>query len=76
MEECIQLVQANCDWANIANVDATVLTGESGACWCQEGNDLTPDDSSEFLNCWFGQSNDTDFSTTGSDGVFLCAVYF
>ena len=57
-EECIQLVQANCEWANIANVHENVLEDQSADCWCQKGDNLTPDDTSEYLNCWFGESND------------------
>lgn len=60
VEECVQLVQEKCEWANIANVDADeLLTGEAADCWCQKGNDMTPADSSAYLNCWFGESSDT-----------------
>ena len=53
-EECIQLVQANCDWANIANVHEDVFANDSADCWCQKGDNFAPDDTSEYLNCWFG----------------------
>ena len=76
MEECVQLVQEKCEWANIANVNDAVLTGQSASCWCQNGDDLTPDDTSSYLNCWFGEGNDTDFSTTESDGVFYAQSIF
>jgi len=59
MDECMQLVQENCDWANIANVQSKVddlRDGEAAECWCQNGDDSTPDNSSYWLNCWFGES--------------------
>jgi len=64
VQECVDLVQEQCEWANIANVDANALvTGEAAECWCQKGNDVTPDDSSKWLNCWFGESG-TNAATT------------
>ena len=66
-EECIQLVQANCDWANIANVHEDVFANESASCWCQKGDDMTPDNTSSYLNCWFGEINT--FNTTESGGM-------
>ena len=71
-EECIELVQANCEWANIANVHENVLKNESADCWCQNGDDLTPDDTSGYVNCWFGETN----STAPPDGTELCADGF
>ena len=59
MEECMQLVQDRCGWANIANVQSKVddlREGEAAECWCQNGDDSTPDNSSYWLNCWFGES--------------------
>ena len=58
-DQCIQLVQANCDWANIANVHADVGDSEAAGCWCQKGNDMTYDDKSEYINCLFGTPDPT-----------------
>ena len=73
LKECIDVVQANCDWANIANVHENAFTNDSAECWCQKGNDMTPDDTSEYLSCWFGESNDT--MTDGmlyTEYIFVC----
>ena len=55
LDECVDLVQANCPWANIANADSNVAYGQEGGCWCQHGNDKTVDDWSYFLNCWIDE---------------------
>ena len=57
LQECIELVQAECEWANIANVDDDVLHGAYGDCWCQKGNDKTSDETSEYINCWLGPTD-------------------
>ena len=70
-EECIHLVQANCEWANIANIHESILANQSAACWCQNGNDFTPDNSSEYLNCLFGESTGTQ-----TEGLFYAQSIF
>ena len=59
--ECILLVQDQCEWANIANIHESMLADESAECWCQRGDDKTPDNTSEYYNCWFGPA---EFTTT------------
>jgi len=67
MEECIQLVRANCDWANIANVHEAVGDNEAADCWCQTGNNMTYNNTSEFISCWFGEStSDTVVQSAGT----------
>eukprot|EP00961_Rhodomonas_salina_P094893 1276652-Rhodomonas_salina.1 len=48
-QECIELVRRDCPWATIANFAGASGSGE---CWCQEGNDRTPDETSAYESCW------------------------
>lgn len=68
MEECVELVQTICEWANIANVHEDVFHGEAGMygaqtdCWCQQGDDKTVDEWEEYMNCWFEPSGEGTYS--------------
>ena len=68
LEECVDLVQANCSWANIANVHESVVNGSDADCYCQHGSNDTHDGNSSYLNCWFDgvSGGDTD---SGCDWV-------
>ena len=60
LEECVDRVQANCEWASIANVHENAADGSYASCWCQHGDDQTHDGSASYLNCWFdGVSGDS-----------------
>ena len=55
LEECIDLVQEHCVWANIAQIDENAAYGGMGDCWCQVGNNQTHDASIPYLGCWLGE---------------------
>ena len=80
MEECVQLVQEKCDWANIANVNVDGFTGffKSATCFCQKGNDLTSNDTSSNFNCWFGETEETNGMQSGdmfyTQSIFECFI--
>jgi len=73
-DECVELVQEYCDWANIANVHENAAHGAYADCWCQSGNDQTHDGSEVYLNCWFGDEDSSSEDDSDSYGFNSTAV--